>query len=151
RFIGKPATQDEILKTAYRAEVDYLDNFCGWNDFYACALGGAHQMNYRAPVDASPPIAPLTFPQDDVSLAVALTGDMHRSGNVNQSLWARWQNGDAVVRAEYAKLAEFGAAARGAFERKDWAAFGHLMMQNFMCQYRLEAANDIEHGIVHEA
>ncbi len=151
RFIGKSAPQQDILRLAYRAEVDFLGNFCGWNDFYACALGGAHEMNYREPVDAAPAIEPLTLPEKVVSFAVALTGDMHRSGKVNQSLWARWNAGDAVVRAEYSKLAELGSSARSTFAGADWPAFGNLMLQNFMCQYRLEAANETEHALVQAA
>jgi galactokinase/mevalonate kinase-like predicted kinase len=148
---GKPASRDEILNAAHRAEVDYLGNFCGWNDFYACALGGAHAMNYRKPVDGLPDVRALALPDGDVSFAIALTGNMHVSGSVNRSLWDRWREGDPVVKAEYAKLAGFGPAARDAFTRGDWPSFGRLMWENFMCQYRLEAANEVENRLVQGA
>jgi galactokinase/mevalonate kinase-like predicted kinase len=148
---GKPASRDEILLAAHRSEVEYLGNFCGWNDFYACILGGAHAMTYRAPVDGFPNVRSLALPDGEVSFAIALTGSMHVSGSVNRSLWDRWREGDAVVRGEYAKLAELGAAAREAFDAGDWARFGRLMHENFMCQYRLAAANEIEHRLVQGA
>src|SRR6185369_15578184 len=85
-FVGKPASRDDILRTAHRAEVEFLNNFCGWNDFYACILGGAHAMTYRAPVDGSPEVTSLALSDDDVSFAVAFTGDMHQSGQVNRKL-----------------------------------------------------------------
>ena len=151
KFVGQKASATEIRQTAHRAEVDYLNNFCGWNDFYACSLGGVHEMNYCKPGDGSPNVRSLALAQDDVSFAVALTGDMHVSGQVNRKLWDRWRNGDPVVRQEYAKLSELGAFARTAFETKDWPAFGRLMLQNFMCQHRLEAANEIEHDLVQAA
>jgi galactokinase/mevalonate kinase-like predicted kinase len=150
-FLGKPATAADILQTAHEAEVDYLKNFCGWNDFYACFLGGVHQLDYRKPIDAVPEVSSLALPEADVSFAVALTGDMHRSGDVNRSLWERWNAGDATVRAEYEGLARLGPSARSAFEGGDWPSFGRLMQQNFKCQYRLAAANAAENGLVHEA
>jgi galactokinase/mevalonate kinase-like predicted kinase len=148
---GRPASRDEILHVAHRAEVDYLGNFCGWNDFYACVLGGAREMNYRVPVDGSPTVRAISLPDGDVSFAIALTGNMHVSGSVNRSLWDRWREGDPVVRAEYAKLAELGPAARDAFTRGVWPSFGRLMWENFMCQYRLDAANEVENRLVQAA
>lgn len=144
---GRPASLDDILRTAHRAEVDYLKNFCGWNDFYACALGGVHEMHYRAPLDGAPLVTSLAMPQYEVSFAIALTGDMHRSGKMNSNLWERWQSGDAAVRAEYGRLTELSSSARGAFEAQDWAAFGELMWQNFLCQHRLGAANQVENDL----
>jgi galactokinase/mevalonate kinase-like predicted kinase len=150
-FIGKPASRKEILETAYRAEVDFLNNFCGWNDFYACIDGGVHAMNYREPVDGSPEVTSLALRDDHVSFAIAFTGDMHQSGQVNRRLWDRWRSGDAAVQTEYERLAELGPAARRAFESNDWPAFGKLMLENFRCQYRLQAANEIEDALVQEA
>jgi len=150
-LLGRPAAKDDILRTAYRAEVEYLNNFCGWNDFYACILGGVHAMDYRGPVDGAPEVTSLALPAGDVSFAVALTGAMHQSGKVNRSLWDRWCEGDAAVRGEYAKLATLGPAARRAFDAQDWPAFGELMLENFMCQYRLEAANEVENDLVQAA
>lgn len=150
-FVGEPASREDILKTAHRAEFEFLGNFCGWNDFYACMLGGANEMSYRIPVDSSPTIKSLALPEDDVSFAVALTETMHVSGSVNRSLWNRWCTGDAVVRAEYGKLSDTGPSAREAFTNGDWSAFGRLMWENFMCQYRLNAANDIENRLVQDA
>lgn len=148
---GRPATRQDVLKTAHRAEVEYLNNFCGWNDFYASMLGGVHEMNYRGPLDGAPGVTPLALPEHDVSFAVALTGDMHRSGKVNSNLWHRWQSGDPVVRTAYGKLKEESAAARRIFEAKDWPAFGELMWRNFLCQYRLDAANEVEHELASAA
>jgi galactokinase/mevalonate kinase-like predicted kinase len=150
-FIGKPAERQDILQTAHRAEVEFLNNFCGWNDFYACILGGAHAMNYRSAGDGSPAVSSLTLQEDDVSFAVALTGDMHRSGAVNRMLWDRWRDGDPVVKTEYETLAGLGPSAREALKIKDWPTFGQLMLQNFMCQYRLQAADEIENGLVQGA
>lgn len=144
---GRPASQKDVLHAAHRAEVDYLNNFCGWNDFYACAQGGVHEMNYHGPLDGAPEVTSLALPARDVSFAIALTGDMHRSGKMNGNLWERWQNGDAVVRTAYGTLAELSTWAREAFEAEDWAAFGELMWQNFLCQYRLGAANEMENDL----
>ena len=151
KLAGRPSSLNDILRTAHKAEVEALGNFCGWNDFYACSLGGVNSFNYRTEVDCTPDISPLVLPDGDVSFAIALTGNMHVSGSVNSNLWARWQSGDAVVRAAYGKLAELGRPARDAFARKDWPAFGRLMLENFMCQHRLGAANEIEHRLVHKA
>jgi galactokinase/mevalonate kinase-like predicted kinase len=148
---GKAASLDDVLRAAHRAEVDFLGNFCGWNDFYACALGGAHSFCYRHPIDDTPDVRSLTLGGGEVSFAIALTGNRHVSGSVNGNLWARWREGDPVVRGEYGKLAELGASARDAFERHEWPMFGRLMWENFMCQHRLRAADEIEHRLVHTA
>jgi galactokinase/mevalonate kinase-like predicted kinase len=148
---GRPSSQDDILRAAHRAEVDFLGNFCGWNDFYACLLGGAHEMVYRSPVDGRPDVRSLMLEDADVSFAVALTGNRHVSGSVNGNLWSRWGDGDPVVRREYGALAELGAFARDAFEQRDWPAFGRLMKENFACQHRLGAANELEDRLVREA
>ena len=150
-LMGRAASRDDILKAAHRAEVDFLGNFCGWNDFYACALGGAHEFFYREPIDGHPTVRSLALADDEASFAIALTGNRHVSGSVNSNLWARWREGDPVVRGEYGKLMELGPSARRAFDHRDWSAFGKLMLENFMCQRRLAAANEIEHQLVHAA
>jgi galactokinase/mevalonate kinase-like predicted kinase len=152
-FTNKSIELLSMIKMARSLEMDALYNFCGWNDFVACAVGGVNLIDYfdSNDVEPRPKITPIVFNPSDVSFLVGTTGGTHRSGLRNSDLKARWEEGDALVRSSYGSLMNLATKGVDALQRRDWRGFGKMMSENFVIQYRLGSASAIEQSLVERA
>jgi galactokinase/mevalonate kinase-like predicted kinase len=155
-WLGEAPDPYDLVKRARAVERDILGVACGWVDFYMCAFGGFHYVDFRGleierPSTQAPSATLEPLPGAALPFVLAFTGVRHDSGAVHSPIRERWERGEPEVVRAYERVAEIGREGRGALLRGDWSALGALMNENHEIQRGLGGSGEISDRLIRAA
>ena len=133
---GGRRTADEIYQIAMNVEAQAIDVPTGVQDYRPAFYGGISAVELG--VDGVRRV-PLAVAREDLQqrLALAYTNASRNSGINNWDVTKRHIDGDADVRARFARIRDVAAGMRNALERHDWAEVGRQIAAEWENRKRL--------------
>ena len=133
---GGRRTADEIFQIAMNVEAQAIDVPTGVQDYRPAFYGGISAVELG--VDGVRRV-PLAVAREDLQqrLALAYTNASRNSGINNWDVTKRHIDGDADVRARFARIRDVAAGMRNALERHDWAEVGRQIAAEWENRKRL--------------
>ena len=126
----RPLSEDpaHIAEKAYQFEA-VLDNTGGRQDQWASAFGGVQHLCFEGHTVRRTPLNPSTEFTNWLRTHLMLfdTGLPHVSGNLHQSVWERYAQGDQAVAKGLDELQQAGRAMHGAIVDEQKTAFGEAL------------------------
>ena len=133
---GGRRTAAEIFQIAMNVEAQAIDVPTGVQDYRPAFYGGISAVELG--VDGVRRV-PLAVAREDLQqrLALAYTNASRNSGINNWDVTKRHIDGDADVRARFARIRDVAAGMRNALERHDWAEVGRQIAAEWENRKRL--------------
>ncbi len=122
-WTGAPYSDDELMDLAMNVEAQAISVPTGAQDFRPALHGGVNAVELGVVHVRRVPL-PVTARELGERVVVAYTGASRNSGINNWEVTKRHIDGDAQVRASFARISEIAKDMRGALERKDWPEVG---------------------------
>jgi len=121
---------DRLFQIAMNVEAQAIDVPTGVQDYRPAYYGGISAVELG--VDGIRRVALSVQPRELQSrLALAYTNASRNSGINNWEVTKRHIDGDAAVRASFAKIRDVAATMREALERRDWPAVGRQIAEEW--------------------
>ena len=122
-WTGRKIADDQFMQIAMNVEAQVIDVPTGVQDFRPALYGGIAAVEMR--VDGIRRIAlPVNPGELQKRLVLAYTGASRNSGINNWDMTKRHIDGDADVRARFARIRDIAVEMRGALERGEWPEVG---------------------------
>ena len=121
---------DLLLEVAQNVECQVIDVPTGVQDYRPALFGGISAVELR--VDGVRRV-PLAVDPEELQrrIVLAYTNASRNSGINNWETLKRHIDGDHEIRARFARIRDIAVAMRGALERRDWAAVGRHVAEEW--------------------
>jgi D-glycero-alpha-D-manno-heptose-7-phosphate kinase len=127
---GAGRSPDQLLQIAMNVEAQAIDVPTGVQDYRPAYYGGISAVELA--VDGIRRIALAVTPRElQQRLVLAYTNASRNSGINNWDVTKRHIDGDAQVRASFARIRDVAAAMRDALERRDWPEVGRQIAEEW--------------------